>query len=191
MNGTIITAGLSYPMSGPLGMSWQRPISTATARPIFSGRTKRPAGDLDHERQHTHSLRDIARCRAHWHVMAAADFNGDGKADILWQDDNGLPAIWTMNGSNAIRYATLPNVGPTWHVMAAADFNGDGKADILWQDDNGLPAIWTMNGTKPSPMRRCQMLGQRGMSRRRQISTAMARPIFSGRTTTACRRSGP
>ena len=26
-----------------------------------------------------------------WHEKAAADFNGDGKADILWQNDNGTP----------------------------------------------------------------------------------------------------
>jgi FG-GAP repeat len=26
-----------------------------------------------------------------WHVAAAADFNGDGKSDILWQHDSGLP----------------------------------------------------------------------------------------------------
>ena len=26
-----------------------------------------------------------------WHAKEAADFNGDGKADILWQNDNGTP----------------------------------------------------------------------------------------------------
>ena len=82
-----------------------------------------------------------------WHVAEAADFNGDGKADILWQHDSGLPAIWTMDGTNITGGAALPNPGPTWHVAEAADFNGDGKADILWQHDSGLPAIWTMNGT--------------------------------------------
>jgi len=33
-------------------------------------------------------------------VAAAADFNGDGKSDILWQNDSGLPSIWTMDGTN-------------------------------------------------------------------------------------------
>ena len=34
-----------------------------------------------------------------WHFNAAADFNGDGKFDILWEHDSGLPQIWTMNGT--------------------------------------------------------------------------------------------
>ena len=42
----------------------------------------------------------------------------DGKADILWQDHNGVPAIWTMNGTNPISYAALPDVGSDWHLVA-------------------------------------------------------------------------
>ena len=79
---------------------------------------------------------------------AAADFNGDGKSDILWQNDSGLPAIWTMDGTRITNEVSLQNVDPSWHVAAAADFNGDGKSDILWQNDSGLPAIWTMEGTR-------------------------------------------
>ena len=45
--------------------------------------------------------------------MTAADFNGDGKSDILWQNDNGLPAIWLMDGTNITGAAVLPNPGPT------------------------------------------------------------------------------
>jgi hypothetical protein len=64
-----------------------------------------------------------------WHA-AAADFSGDGKSDILWQHNSGLPGIWTMDGTTMTAGVALPDVGPTWHVAAAADFNGD-KADIL------------------------------------------------------------
>ena len=32
-----------------------------------------------------------------WHVEDTGDFNGDGKSDILWQNDNGQAAIWLMN----------------------------------------------------------------------------------------------
>ena len=30
--------------------------------------------------------------------MVTSDFNGDGKSDILWQNDNGQVAIWELNG---------------------------------------------------------------------------------------------
>ena len=70
--------------------------------------------------------------------MATGDFNGDRKADILWQDDNGLPRIFIMNGTQVIADATLSNVGLTWHAAATGLFYGDGKADILWQNDNGM-----------------------------------------------------
>jgi len=52
-----------------------------------------------------------------WHAEAEADFNGDGKADILWQNDSGAPAIWTMDGTNITDTAVLPNPGHDWHVI--------------------------------------------------------------------------
>jgi len=83
-----------------------------------------------------------------WHVKTEADFNGDGKADILWQSDSGQAAVWLMNGTSVLSSANVgPNPGPTWHVKGAGDFNGDGKADILWQNDNGQAGVWLMNGT--------------------------------------------
>jgi len=82
-----------------------------------------------------------------WHVAGTGDFNGDGKADILWQTDDGTQlAIWLMNGATFIGGGGIPNPGPTWRVAGTGDFNGDGKADILWQNSDGAPAIWFMNG---------------------------------------------
>ena len=83
-------------------------------------------------------------------IVPRHDFDGDGRADILWQHDGGLAAIWTMNGTQpAAGVALAPNPGPSWHAVGAYDFDGDGRADILWQHDGGLAAIWTMNGTQP------------------------------------------
>ena len=85
---------LSCPMLGPRGMSLRRPISTATASPTFFGRTTaacRRSGPWTAPRSLAAGC--PARCLGpRRHVAAAADFNGDGKSDILWQHDSGLPA---------------------------------------------------------------------------------------------------
>jgi VCBS repeat protein len=84
-----------------------------------------------------------------WHVIDAGDFNGDGRSDILWQNDNGQAAIWLMSGTNLIGGAMVgPNLGPSWHVIGAGQFNnGDTKSDILWQHDSGQASVWLMDGT--------------------------------------------
>jgi len=86
-----------------------------------------------------------------WKPVAVADFNGAGKDDILWRNDNGAVAIWEMTGtadgqSIAIKangqFNITQIVDPSWHVVAARDFNNEGKAGILWQNDNGAIALW-------------------------------------------------
>jgi hypothetical protein len=79
--------------------------------------------------------------------VASSDFNGDGRSDLFWQNNDGTPAIWLMNGMTLAGSAALANPGPSWHLKVSSDFNGDGRADMLWQNDNGTPAIWLMNAT--------------------------------------------
>ena len=78
---------------------------------------------------------------------ATGDFNGDGFADILWQNDDGSVAVWEMNGTNLIGSGVVGNPGPSWHAVGTGDFNGDGHSDILWQNSTGEVGIWEMNGT--------------------------------------------
>jgi len=55
---------------------------------------------------------------AAWHAKSAADYDGDGRADILWQNDNGTAAVWLMNGLSIASYGpALPNPGADWHVI--------------------------------------------------------------------------
>ena len=52
-------------------------------------------------------------------VKDAGDFNGDGKADILWQNDNGQAAIWLMDGTDVLAQSAVgSNPGPSWHIKA-------------------------------------------------------------------------
>jgi hypothetical protein len=54
-----------------------------------------------------------------WQVHAAADFNGDGKADIEWQNANGTPRVWLMDGYNVVSDSVTGfNPGAPWHLIA-------------------------------------------------------------------------
>jgi hypothetical protein len=55
-----------------------------------------------------------------WHVLGSGDYNPDGKSDILWQNDNGTPGIWTMNGLSVVTAGVAGsfNPGAEWHVIA-------------------------------------------------------------------------
>jgi hypothetical protein len=77
----------------------------------------------------------------------ANDFNGDGHSDILWQNTDGTPAVWTVNGTNLVSGSNVGfNPGSAWHEIGSGDFNGDGKSDILWQHADGTIAEWFMDG---------------------------------------------
>ena len=66
-----------------------------------------------------------------WTVVASGDFNGDGKADVLWKHSSGAYAEWQGSSSGKLVNvgAVLTNANGT--VVGAGDFNGDGRMDVL------------------------------------------------------------
>ncbi|MBN2321115.1 MAG: VCBS repeat-containing protein, partial [Acidobacteria bacterium] len=82
-------------------------------------------------------------------LTPSKDFNGDGKADILWRDEsNGEVHVWYMDGETRLGTGyidTVPDM--SWKIVAEADFNRDHKPDLLWrQASTGNIVIWFMNG---------------------------------------------
>jgi hypothetical protein len=82
-----------------------------------------------------------------WKFSGTGDFDGDGKADILWRNAAGAVAIWLMNGQAVSFENSFVSIWTGWTIAGNGDFNGDGKSDILWRDTAGNVAIWLMDGT--------------------------------------------
>ncbi|MBD2112118.1 MULTISPECIES: DUF4347 domain-containing protein [Cyanophyceae] len=89
-----------------------------------------------------------------WDIKALGDLNGDGKADLVWQNKaTNQAAVWLMDGVNLTSGALLPNDAASgWKVVESGNFNKDTnvdkKDDLLWRNANtGELAVWFMNGT--------------------------------------------
>src|SRR5262249_38746397 len=83
-----------------------------------------------------------------WHAVSTGTFNG--QAEIAWQNTNGQPGIWLMNGTTPAAEAGLFNPSttqPGWQVISIDHFTPDGKADLLFNNTNGARMLWEMNGT--------------------------------------------
>lgn len=85
-----------------------------------------------------------------WHIAAAADMNGDGKPDLIWQNlRTGERGAWLLDGTRYTGWLPLYGsyIPVAWDIAAVADMNGDGHADIIWQQtETGERGLWTMNG---------------------------------------------
>jgi len=87
-----------------------------------------------------------------WHIVGVGDFNGDGRADILWRSDAGEITNWLGIASGGFQgnIANADNhIDASWHVVEVGDFNGDATDDVLWQNDDGTVTDWlgTSNGS--------------------------------------------
>src|SRR5207249_2670648 len=89
-----------------------------------------------------------------WTVAGIGDFDGDGKADILWRNSStGQNYVYLMNGTAILAEGYLRTVvDPAWQVKGVGDFDGDGKADIVWRNStSGQNYLYPMDGTTIKP----------------------------------------
>jgi hypothetical protein len=100
-----------------------------------------------------------------WQVVDLGDFNGDGKADILWRNfnpastDAGKLYVWMMDGGNVLAAGyTASQADLGWRVDGVGDLSGDGRDDIVWRKvgagvDQGAVFLWTMSGAHTTDAR--------------------------------------
>ncbi len=69
-----------------------------------------------------------------WQIAALADFDLDGKSDILFRNvlTGGL-SIWKMNGTTVTSLTDVVSKPLPWLVVDAGDFDGDGNFDLLYR----------------------------------------------------------
>jgi hypothetical protein len=82
-----------------------------------------------------------------WHVIATGRENG--ATAIIFQNTNGQPGMWLMNGATVVAAVGLPNPTTAWQLVGAGDFNNDGNSDLLFLNQTThQSSIWLMNGTQ-------------------------------------------
>jgi hypothetical protein len=80
-----------------------------------------------------------------YQVVGLGDFDGDGTADVLWQNPAGQLDEWRLQDGNWSASVDLGSHGAGWHVAGIGDFNGDGTSDVLWRETaTGKLDAWTM-----------------------------------------------
>ncbi|HEY6558518.1 MAG TPA: trypsin-like serine protease [Polyangiaceae bacterium] len=77
-----------------------------------------------------------------WQVRGTGDFNGDTRADILWQHTSGQVAIWLMSGGTRIGEANPGALPATTKLAGIGDFDGNLRSDTLWRNADGSLTVW-------------------------------------------------
>ena len=81
-------------------------------------------------------------------LQVANDFDGGGKADLLWHKADGTVVLWQMGGAGTVATATtVTTVSPAVSsIVGVGDYSGDGKADVLLHNADNSVTEWVMNG---------------------------------------------
>lgn len=79
-----------------------------------------------------------------WSVAAAADTEGDGRAEIVWLDE--LERVLERRDPAAAAPLVLGDLSAGWRVVAAPHLDGAGAARLLaWQASTGATQAWTLD----------------------------------------------
>lgn len=83
--------------------------------------------------------------------FSQADFDTDGKPDLVWRNSlTGEVFLMLMDGTAVKSTAFLGALPVEWQIAGTGDFNADGKTDLIWQNTaTGDRFLLLMAGTTP------------------------------------------
>jgi hypothetical protein len=74
-------------------------------------------------------------------LVSAADFDGDGVAEILmWDRSTGRLTFWGVQDDYLTLLSSFATVDPTWSLIGIQDLDRDGNADLWFDNHNGK--VW-------------------------------------------------
>ena len=86
-----------------------------------------------------------------WRVVGVADFNDDGRDDVLMRRTDGAWVYYPMNGRRVVAaergWANLPR-DVDWRIAGTGDFDGDGRPDVLLRHVEGEWRYYAMHGRR-------------------------------------------
>jgi hypothetical protein len=80
-------------------------------------------------------------------VVGTGDFDGDGRAEVLWHDlTHDTYRTWKFSGgsntSGATVTSTVLTLAGCWRVLGIVDVDGDGQADLIGQSSDQSNVVW-------------------------------------------------
>jgi hypothetical protein len=88
-----------------------------------------------------------------WRPVATADYDGDGRTDVLWYNaTTGELSAWYLAGTRVTGSALVDRVADdpaSWVPIGSQDFDSDGQPDLLWsKPSTGEAHVWYLHGIK-------------------------------------------